>query len=397
MEGLSLVYHGLVFALSLVFLWVVSDNLRFSRRWSGRRPRSARTGAPLVSVLIPARNEERNLEACLTSVLGQTYSNLEGWVYDDHSEDGTRRIVERWARRDPRVHLIPGRPLPEGWMGKNFACAQLARHARGRYWLFMDADTRMAPDTLAWAVDLMEHHRVDLFSLIPTVVTETPAEALTQSLVTTAFLGFFPLRWIWQRPESLWAAALGPWILVRARAYRQTGGHAALRWELVEDIALARLFKEHGRRVLVLAAPGRVRVRFYHGLRETWFGFSKSAFGAFRYSLRSVLLLLGAVLLVFYGPPLALVRSLWTGQGPWPLYLLESLLLPLVKYRSDRFYGYPAWQALFAHVSVLFGLLTVVYSAYQVKVHGGVWWKGRFYSVHPPEPLEPEMQPGSGP
>ncbi len=394
MEGLTLGYHLLVLVLGMGFLWVVTDNLRFSRQMGQRRSR-IRKSPPLVSVLIPARNEAHNLPACLASVLAQSYPNLELWVYDDHSEDQTREVVQAWARRDPRVHLLPGRPLPQGWMGKNFACAQLARHARGRYWLFLDADTRMAPDTLAWAVSLMESHRADLLSLIPTVETRSLAEALTQTLITTAFLGFFPLRWIWQRRSTLWAAALGPWIMVRASAYRETGGHAALRWEVVEDIALARLFKARGKRVLVLAAPERVRVRFYEGLRQTWYGFGKSAFGAFQYSVRSVLLLFAAVLMVFYLPVVGLVRSLWIGQGPWPLYLAESLLLPLVKWRADRPYGYAAWQALLAHLSVLFGLLTVAYSMYQVLVHGGVWWKGRFYPVHPPEELQPGVQTGS--
>lgn len=392
MEGLSLLYHGFVFALSLVFLWIVTDNLRFSRQRSGYR---TRTVHPLVSVLIPARNEERNLDACLASVLRQTYPHLEVWVYDDHSQDRTREIVEQWARRDPRVHLIPGRRLPEGWMGKNFACAQLARHARGRYWLFMDADARMAPDTLAWAVDLMETQRADLLSVVPTVETRNALETLTQSMITTSFLGFFPLRWVWQRPETLWAAALGPWIFVRGSAYREVGGHAALRWEVVEDIALARRFKAYGKRVLVLAAPQRVRVRFYEGIRETWFGFGKSAFGAFGYSLRNVLLLLVGVALVFYLPVGALVHALWTGRGPWPLYLVESLLLPVIKYQSDRYYRYPMWQAALAHFSVLFGLMTLLFSVYQVKVHGGVWWKGRFYPVPPPEGLAPEVQPNS--
>ncbi len=392
MEGL--IVHLLVLGIGLGFLWVVADNLRFSREM-GTLPRKLPEPPPLVSVLIPARNEAHNLPACLASVLSQTYPHLEVWVYDDHSEDDTARVVAEWARRDPRVHLLPGRPLPQGWMGKNFACAQLARHARGKYWLFMDADARMAPDTLHWAVTLAEAHGADLLSLIPTVETRSLAEALTQSMITTAFLGFFPLRWIWQRSGSLWAAALGPWILVRAAAYRETGGHAALRWEVVEDLALARLFKAYGKRVLVLAAPNRVRVRFYEGLRQTWYGFSKSAFGAFGYSSRLALLLIVGVLTVFYLPLWNLVRALWTGQGPWPLYLAESLILPGVKYRTHRPYGYPAWQALLAHLSVLFGLLTVVYSMYQVKVHGGVWWKGRFYPVRPPEELRPGIQPGS--
>ncbi len=393
MEGIALLYHLLVLVVFLGFLWVVTDNLRFSREMEEAAGQGS--GEPLVSVLIPARNEEHRLRACLESVLAQTYPRLEVWVYDDHSEDRTQEVVREFARRDPRVHLLVGKALPPGWMGKNFACAQLARHARGRYWLFLDADARMAPDTVAWAVSLMETQAADLLSLIPRVETRSLAEALTQTMITTAFLGFFPLRWIWQRKSPLWAAALGPWIFVRSSAYRETGGHAALRWEVVEDIALARLFKAHGKRVLVVAAPDRVEVRFYEGLRQTWYGFGKSAFGAFRYSVRSVLLLLVAVFTIFYLPLMGLLRTLWTGQGPWPLYLVESLFLPLIKSRTDRPYGYPAWQALLAHLSVLFGLMTVVYSMYQVLVYGGVWWKGRFYPVYPPEEGLPEVQPDS--
>ena len=374
MDLFTWIYGFVLFAYGV--LWVIFlDNLRFLRQL--REGLTEPKTFPMLSILIPARNEERNIRECLETVLCQDYPRFEVLVYDDHSADKTAEVVREIQAKDPRVRLLPTVPLPPGWAGKVHACAQLAEAARGEYLLFMDADVRLRPGALKRALAWVHTYTPDLFSLLPALDVRHPLEALTWPLMTSTFLAFLPLRWLYEYRRPRLAGALGPFMLFHRAAYWEIGGHRAIPDEIVEDLRLAALAKAHGRRVLLVDGPEIASVRFYQGLRETWDGLTKSAFGAFRYRLGLATLITALASLILFGPIVFYVLN-------WGSRLLSGLaILSLITIRAlaDRKLGYRRWPALFVHLTFLFGLLTLWYSVYRVAFKSGVSWKDRLYPL----------------
>ncbi|MFN3763638.1 MAG: glycosyltransferase, partial [Anaerolineae bacterium] len=225
-------------------------NLRMVEKATPSRVNPA--GLEWVSVLVPARNEARNIRRCLESLLAQDYPLMEVLVLDDGSTDETPEIVAEMARRDPRLRLIPGQPLPAGWMGKNFACHQLSQEARGEWLLFTDADTVHHPQTLSWALTAARENRADLVTLVPRAVTHTFGEQLLLPIIPFGVLGCFPLALGARLGIPALSMAIGTFLLFRREAYERIGGHAAVRGEIAEDVVLARRVRRHGGRVVLL-------------------------------------------------------------------------------------------------------------------------------------------------
>ena len=191
-----------------------------------------------MSVLIPARNEERSIRAALNSVLATHGVHFELIVLDDHSEDRTGAIVREVASQDDRVRLIESAPLPDAWCGKQFACHQLAQVAKHELLLFLDADVRMEPDGIARLIASMEQTPADLVSGVPRQETGSLAERLVIPLIHFLLLGYLPLAAMRTFRHPAWAAGCGQLILVRRSAYDRACGHAAIRHSLHDGIAL---------------------------------------------------------------------------------------------------------------------------------------------------------------
>lgn len=265
-----------------------------------------------LSICIPARNEAERIGPCLESLRAQTGPAWEILVLDDRSEDGTADVVAAEAARDPRIRLLHGAPLPEGWTGKAWACRQLADAARGEWLLFTDADTRHRPGSAAAALALARRGRgADLVSFWPRQVTVTWAERLVVPFMFVLLLVFLP-HWMPGRRRSL-GAANGQFMLFRRDAYQSMGGHGAVRGHLVDDVALARAFRAAGRRMLNRNGAPWVECRMYADAAGVWEGFSKNLRAGFESSTASFL--------VFH-----VVEFFW---GLWPfLALVPALLLP---------------------------------------------------------------------
>jgi len=240
---------------------------------------------PLLSVLVPARNEEKRIRPCLESLLASDYPNLEILVLDDHSSDATSDVVRQFARQDPRIRLLQGKELPPGWTGKAWACQQLAGQAKGDFLAFVDADTRFADLTLTQTISLALARKSDLLSLWPHLQAKTWSERLVIPFVHVFILLYLP-HWMGGRSASL-GAANGQFMLFRREAYEKIGGHAAVSGHLVEDIALARKLRATGFSVLNCdgTRPGQplslVRCRMYHNFSDLWDGFTKNLYPAF--------------------------------------------------------------------------------------------------------------------
>ena len=240
--------------------------------------------APLVSVLIPARDEEENIERCVRSILDQTYPNLEVLVVDDRSADRTAAIVEGIAANDPRVRLIRLTALPEGWTGKCNGLWTAAQQARGEYLLFVDADTLQTPENLAICMHLMTERQVDMLSLVPRMRNETFWEHVVQPLAGICLMVWYPFHRV-NDPQHRSSFGNGQYILIRRTAYDAIGGHREVRAELVEDIHLARAIKRHGMCLLVAIAPDISSTRMYTSLRRIVRGWGRIYFAALDKSL----------------------------------------------------------------------------------------------------------------
>ncbi|MDW7996207.1 MAG: glycosyltransferase family 2 protein, partial [Bacteroidota bacterium] len=200
----------------------------------------ALVSAPHVSILVPARNEATRIEPCIHSLCQQEYPAYEVLVLDDESTDATPEILERLCQQYPeRLRVFRGAPLPEGWIGKPWACFQLAQHARGEWLLFADADTRFHPLALASLLQECRRHQWSFVSLLPREELRSLVEQLIVPLLYVFYFAYVPNRW--RRYFPRFHAASGQAMLIQASLYWEIGGHAAVRGQLVEDLALGRL------------------------------------------------------------------------------------------------------------------------------------------------------------
>jgi len=237
--------------------------------------------SPMVSVLIPARNEEKNIGRCLESLQLQNYPNYEVIVLDDQSDDDTVAIIKTWQKRFSNLKLMQGKTPPAGWTGKNWACHQLSEVACGEYLIFADADTWQHPDAICDTTGWMQQYEAGVFSAFPQQITRTFAEKLIVPLIDVILYASLPLWSIYKSRFPSMSAANGQWLAFRKETYKTLGGHQGVKNEVVEDLAIARLAKRQGVRVLSVAGTGRIFARMYHSFSEIWIGFSKNMYGIF--------------------------------------------------------------------------------------------------------------------
>ena len=374
-----LIYQCVVAGVLAALLLNTLNNLRLLRQPTTQSPPEA---GPLVSILIPARNEARTIARCLISLARQDYPHYEILVLDDQSDDDTAAIVERLARRHPQIRLLRGKPLPPNWHGKAYACAQLAQAARGEWLLFVDADTIHAPDCVLTALRTAQERRADLLTMMPRLESGSFGEALLLPTIPLTFAMVLPLGLVMNTPSPLFAGALGPFLLFRRASYLRMGGHAAVRTDIVEDMQLSRLVKRSGGRVVWIDGTALMRVRLYHNLREAWHGLAKSAFAALDYSLPALLFGLPLCIAFMLMPYAFLVASIlghWFSLSLFWLPLVQVALLWVSYWFPLRRFHLPRGVALLFPATVLAIILYTLHSAYQVVLGDGVIWKGRAY------------------
>ena len=264
------------FVASLVLISL--SNWRTLRRLDRCRPAPR---LPRVSVLIPARNEESHIGDCVRSLLVQDYPDFEVVVLNDHSTDRTGEILGALRAGEPRLRVLEGANLPDGWLGKHWACHQLAQASDSGIILFTDADTRHGPQSVRHGVAALEAEDADLLTAIPHEETITWAERLAVPVIPWSIFTFLPLVVAYRAPYRLLSATIGQYMLFRRSVYMQVGGHAAVRDDPVDDIALGRRIKAQGFRWRLADATHDVRCRMYRSAGQVVEGFSKNLFAAF--------------------------------------------------------------------------------------------------------------------
>ncbi|MBZ0295233.1 MAG: glycosyltransferase family 2 protein [Anaerolineae bacterium] len=354
----------IVFALTAILNTLVFPRLN-------RTQPASQASQPFVSILIPARNEATVIERTVRDLLAQTYPHFEVLLLDDQSTDGTAALALAAGAGDARLRVLSGSVLPEGWLGKNWACHQLSQAASGELLVFTDADVMWSPDALAKLVAHMQATRANLLTIWPTQQTETWTERLVVPLMALAIFAYLPLPLVHHRRWPVFAAANGQCLVFRHHAYMQVGGHAAVRDHIVEDVAFARRIKAQGLRLRMADGAGEIACRMYHNWDEVRAGFAKNILAGHGNSLPFLAFSTLFHWLVFVAPWGWLVL----GGGLWALLLV--ILGVGTRMLSAAATGQRLRDACWMPVSVLLMTMIAAQSAWWQVRYGGPRWKGR--------------------
>ncbi len=361
-------------------LWRVAAVLR----GRGRLPRASESpparGSGLVSALVPARNEERGVGACLASLSAQTYPDLEIVAVDDGSSDRTPAILAGAAARDSRIRVLRVDGPPPGWTGKSFALASGVAGTRGRWLCFTDADTVHAPESIACAVGFAEARGLALLSLTSRQLTGSFWERAVQPVVFGLLDQWFPLARV-NDPAAPLAAANGIFILAARDAYEAAGGHERVAGEILEDVALARNVKAAGGRVAFVDGSDLVAARMYTGLAAIRRGWTKNLY---RLRGRRPIAALGTLVelgMTLVWPAVGGLLAALAGPAGSGWVAALALLLVLgaeVPFRARRGDD-PRWSPTAPLGAVLVGAF-LLESAVRDWLGLGVHWKDRRYT-----------------
>ncbi len=366
--------------LGTVYFLLLSVSNIIWLRLSYRRPR--RTSGGLVSVLVPARDEEANIARCLDSLLEQSYGRYEIVVLDDQSTDRTWEIVSGYAARHPGlVRVVRGRPLPrEGWCGKPHAMQQLAEHAAGEYLLFTDADTVHGRDSVSWAVSNLEAHGVDFLSGYVSQELSSFGERL---IVPATYIMTTMIMPLWLIPAVRapgLSFAVGQLVAFRRRAFEAIGGYASVSGQITEDTWVAREVKRAGFRTIFLDVRRHVACRMYQGYRGAFEGISKNLYDYFKN--RPVFFTVAVSLLVFFVvlPLGLLLLHLLGGDLPGARLSAVSVGLFQLTWALALYDRGLAWWVPFLYPLLFLHLLYMGWRSFgRVSAGAGVVWKSRVY------------------
>lgn len=377
MTLLTLTWIAFGFAIASCILFAINWLLFQPPRFD--RDSSAETTQP-VSVLIPARDEALGIADAIHAVLANQNVQLQLLILDDHSTDGTARIVEEIATRNDRVELITGQPLPEGWCGKQFACHQLAAAAKYEHLLFLDADVRISPTAIRHALHGQQSRGADLWSGFPRLLTNSLGEGLLIPMIYLVLLTYLPMFFMrWTRMQSA-AAGCGQFFLTTKTAYQKSGGHQSIRSSLHDGVTLPRSYRAAGLRTDLFDARDIATCRMYDGWSESWSGLSKNAHEGIA-TTRRILPFTALLFLGYIAPTLLLLTHLAVEFEPRTLliascaFVASYLPRACIAFRYDRHW----LAAILLPLSVLLFLILQWKSLFARRGGATSTWRGREY------------------
>ncbi len=330
--------------------------------------------AARVSIAVPARDEEGGVEACVRAAV-DVVGAVEVVVVDDGSSDGTAGILQRLSGELPRLRVVRNdAPLPAGWVGKPRACARLVDEAKGDAVLFVDADVQLAPDALRRLWALKERYGADLVTAVPRQETGTFFERLVVPLLHQTYMSWLPLPLIWRSGDPRFLAANGQIMLVEKSALARVGGFAAIRGEIVDDMALCRAAKRAGLRVLFVDGDSLGRCRMYRSTTEVVRGFSKNIHAGVG-SVAGVVVAVALYLMAFVVPVVAAVVAPGVATVVAAVAAVAARAVVWVRFRQ------PLVALLLFPVSVIV-LAVIALNSLRWTWRGRIEWKGRSYAPH---------------
>ena len=335
---------------------------------------------PYLSVCIPARNEERDIKACVESLLHQDYPEFEVIVVDDNSTDETAEIVCSMKAQYPNLVFVPGKQLEPDWFGKPYALYQAYKKSRGKYLLFTDADLIYQPQALKSAMHTLISRDLDLLTLMPAAIFGSFWERAVQPVIFGFIAALTRFRKI-NSPNYDSAMGFGAFLLFKKESYQRIGGHRSVRQEILDDVMLAKNAKRNGLSMLVADGKRLFSIRMYHSLEEIWVGWRKNMFLAMKGSVIRTFYYVIVILCFVLTPYIVVIGNLWVGTGGiWVGSALFGLILTLV-----------TGLALCRQLNLekrnvfLFPLGAIIMSAImlnsmtQIVFHGRAEWRGRTY------------------
>ncbi len=376
-----MLYQGIIVVGLIIFLLNLTLNLRSLKTL--RRDDKVPEPAPLISILIPARDEAVNIANCLESLQKQDYPNFEILVLDDNSSDNTAAIVEEIAANDSRIQLLRGDPLPEDWAGKPFACYQLAKQAKGSWLLFVDADTTHAPYMLHSALAQAIRLKSSLLSGFPRQLANSLAQKVAIPVLYFIILSWFPLWWLQRSREPKPTLAIGQFLLFPVQEYWRIGGHEAVKSRILEDVWLGiEVSRRHGRQVAVDLSPA-VSCNMYHNVGAMWEGFIKWIYSVLSLSPVALTAMMAAAYVFFLLPFYSLWRELFVVTAPTGLRTIivsQIAIILFMRWLVDNRFKEPSISIFLHPVGLSFLFLASFCAIFRRTVGAGVRWKERLYS-----------------
>ena len=376
-----MLYQMVIAVLLVIFLANLIFNLR-----SLRRPdiNSKIPGpAPLVSVLIPARNEEENIEACLRSLRIQDYPNFEIMVLDDNSDDRTAEIVKLMAAKDDRIRLIKGQPLAQGWAGKPFACYQLAEKARGSWLLFLDADTTHAPHMLRSTLAIALELKPSMLSGFPRQMAESIPEKIAMPVLYFVIMSLIPLWWVHRFKGSKPSLTIGQFILFPREAYWRMDGHMVVKDKILEDVWLGVETVRHGGRHIAIDLSTVFYCRMYRNVGKMWEGFVKWMYSVAALSPFALIGLVAAGFVFYLAPFYWLWNAFVSAAAPtdWRfIAVFQVAMIIFMRWLVDHHFRQSLLSTFLHPLGFSLLLMAGLYGAWREVVGLGVRWKERIYS-----------------
>jgi chlorobactene glucosyltransferase len=366
-------YNGLVVVALYFFILSLANHYEM---WRFTRGPEIFDG-PLVSVLIPMRNEEKNAQACLNSLKNQLYKNYEILVLNDNSTDDTAKILERIAEEDARIKVFNGKSLPEDWYGKPFALHQLSSHAKGEILLFTDADTIHAPASISWAVTNLQYLKTDMISGYIGQVFLTFGEIITVPLMfyLTGFI--IPLFINRFTKSHLFSAAIGQYIAIKSEVFKAIGGCETFKKKTSEDIYMSRYVKKMGYSTRFLNITEYVNCRMYNGYRNAIEGIGKNIFDFLGKSTLVIFFMaIGVFFFLFF--PFPLLIGCIINNSPWTHYIIIVNILYTLTWLFMFLGQRLKWWYSFLWPLMFLNLLYMAFWSWFRTVSGkGFIWKDR--------------------
>jgi len=383
--NLFLLYQYFVTSILLIFLFnFIVNNILFKNIANYLLPESLIKSPPLVSILVPARNEAENIKRCLISLSKQDYPNIEILVLDDNSNDGTSLVVEKFTEKDSRVKLITGKPLKSGWIGKSYACYQLSKYAKGKYFIFTDADTLHFKNSISSAISCLINNNLGALSAIPKQIMVTFHERMVVTWVHFGILSLMPLFLVKKSKNPLFCTANGQFMLFRREVYEKIGGHKSIKTKILEDIHISKQVKRCGYNFMIFDGSKNIYCRMYRSFSKLIRGFSKFMFAAFDYNLFNIAVVILLISALFLFPfillPLGVFIFDWSGMiinlitiQIFIVLIMRIILAIRLKNRILDIFFHP--------LSMVYIILICINSVLQTKFGEGAYWKDRRYDI----------------
>ena len=332
-----------------------------------------------VTVLIPARNESENIPEVLTALTDQTYNNYDVIVLNDGSEDDTAKVVSQFLESDLEIQLLDGESIPHGWLGKHWACHQLALKANGDYMLFIDADTVLHKNTIKTAINEAVAEKSDLLTMIPARCPNNFIERTLYGFIDWAIYAWLPLQLAHLSKNSYLSASYGQFMLFKRESYILSGGHKKIKDIVVDDFGLGRLIKSSGLRWTLKDGTSMVTSLPYNDMLETVKGVSRSVAPTLNYRISLILLISVFLMGLFFAPVFNLYFYIINGGHFEFLDILSLVTIFLLLgsyFLSCKRFSHSLIVVLFIHVTVIFMIL-IAYHSLLSNLFRIATWKDR--------------------